>query len=106
QQYRGPVVEPLVLGLETQHEWMLRVDLEDRFGIRQALTGGLEHSRQVTARSVFIGDQTGWRLGQSPGDANVPDSLAQTALNLVDQRPEFGRLVIAFFAFGLVFECA
>jgi hypothetical protein len=43
QEHGSPVVKPFVLSLELQYKRMIRIDLEDRFGIRHMLAGGLVH---------------------------------------------------------------
>src|SRR6266480_3552754 len=85
---------------------MLRVYLEDRFGIRHALTRGLEHACQIRAYVVIIGDKTRRRIGQPARGANILDTLAKAALDRVDQRLDLGRLLVARLSLYLVLERA
>src|SRR5207302_10685225 len=85
---------------------MLRIYLEDRFGIRHALTRSLEHACQIRAYVVIIGDETCRRIGQPACGANILDTLAKAALDRVDQRLDLSRLLVACLSLYLVLERA
>src|SRR5450830_841345 len=99
-----PIVEFRFFVLQTLYQRVIRIDFQNRLGVRCSLSGSLEHAHQVARQFVLIRHQAGRRIGQTEGHAHVLGLVGQRSLHLLDQILELGLGLFVLLLLGFVFQ--